>query len=93
MLAQNARGESRRHVPGASPNYNRSRARKTVDGDPILERVPADQWHTFLPIAHAGYIGWENTNRTRNDCWRTHSPWEPIVARVRRAKAPPCCKE
>jgi DNA invertase Pin-like site-specific DNA recombinase/DNA-binding transcriptional regulator YiaG len=39
--------------------FGRSRTRKTVDGDPILERVPVDQWHTFLPGAHAGYIGWE----------------------------------
>ena len=39
--------------------YGRSRTRKSVDGTCVVERLPREQWRTFLPETHAGYISWE----------------------------------
>jgi DNA invertase Pin-like site-specific DNA recombinase len=39
--------------------FGRTRARKTIEGGSIIEQLPREQWHTFLPGAHPGYIGWE----------------------------------
>jgi DNA invertase Pin-like site-specific DNA recombinase len=39
--------------------FGRTRARKTLEGGSIIEQLPREQWHTFLPGAHPGYIGWE----------------------------------
>lgn len=39
--------------------FGRTRARKTIEGRSIIEQLPREQWHTFLPGAHPGYIGWE----------------------------------
>src|ERR1700693_4602584 len=39
--------------------FGRTRARKTIDGGSIIEQLPREQWHTFLPGAHPGYIDWE----------------------------------
>ncbi|HET8666398.1 MAG TPA: recombinase family protein [Terriglobales bacterium] len=40
--------------------FGRTRARKTIDGGSIIEQLPREQWHTFLPGAHPGYIDWED---------------------------------
>ena len=39
--------------------YGRSRTRKTADGKQVVKRLPPDQWGTFLPGVHPGYISWE----------------------------------
>ena len=39
--------------------YGRSRTRKTADGKQVVKRLPPDQWGTFLPSVHPGYISWE----------------------------------
>jgi len=39
--------------------YGRSRIRKTADGKQVVKRLPPDQWGTFLPGVHPGYISWE----------------------------------
>jgi DNA invertase Pin-like site-specific DNA recombinase len=39
--------------------YGRSHTRKTVDGKLTVKRLPRDQWRTFLPGVHVGYISWE----------------------------------
>lgn len=39
--------------------FGRTRARKTIQGGSIIEQLPREQWHTFLPGAHPGYITWE----------------------------------
>jgi DNA invertase Pin-like site-specific DNA recombinase len=39
--------------------FGRTRARKTIEGGSVIEQLPREQWHTFLPGAHPGYIGWE----------------------------------
>ncbi len=39
--------------------YGRSRTRKTADGKQVVKRLPPDQWSTFLPGVHPGYISWE----------------------------------
>jgi hypothetical protein len=36
-----------------------SRTKKTVDGDHIVEFLPRDQWRTFFPGVHPGYLSWE----------------------------------
>jgi DNA invertase Pin-like site-specific DNA recombinase len=40
--------------------YGKSRTKKTVDGTLLTQFLPADQWRTFLPDTHPGYIGWED---------------------------------
>jgi DNA invertase Pin-like site-specific DNA recombinase len=39
--------------------YGRSRTRQSVDGACLVERLPREQWRTFLPETHAGYLSWE----------------------------------
>jgi DNA invertase Pin-like site-specific DNA recombinase len=40
--------------------YGRYRTRKKVDGGGrVTTRLPKEEWHTFLPGAHPGYIEWE----------------------------------
>ena len=39
--------------------FGRTRTRKTIEGESIIEPLPREQWHTFLPGAHPGYISWE----------------------------------
>jgi len=41
--------------------YGRTRSRKKIDGGGRSSSVrqPREQWHTLLPNAHPGYIGWE----------------------------------
>jgi DNA invertase Pin-like site-specific DNA recombinase len=39
--------------------FGRSRTKKTVDGNHIVEFLPRDQWRTFLPGVHPGYLSWE----------------------------------
>jgi DNA invertase Pin-like site-specific DNA recombinase len=40
--------------------YGRYRTRKQVDGvGRTMTRLPQEEWHTFLPSAHAGYIEWD----------------------------------
>jgi len=39
--------------------FGRTRTRKTIEGESIIEPLPREQWHTFLPGAHPGYITWE----------------------------------
>jgi DNA invertase Pin-like site-specific DNA recombinase len=43
--------------------YGRSRTRKTVDGECRLERLPREQWYTFLPESQVAYIRWEDYER------------------------------
>lgn len=38
--------------------YGRSRERRVASGRGEREVLPRDQWHTFLPGAHPGYITW-----------------------------------
>jgi DNA invertase Pin-like site-specific DNA recombinase len=45
--------------------YGRSRTRKTVDGHHVVEPRPREQWHAFVPEAHAGYLSWEEYERHR----------------------------
>ena len=52
--------------------YGRYRTRKKVDGiGRTMTRLPREEWHTFLPNAHAGYIEWddyeENLRRIREN--------------------------
>jgi hypothetical protein len=39
--------------------FGRTHARKTIEGVSIVEQLPREQWHTFLPGSHPGYITWE----------------------------------
>lgn len=39
--------------------FGRSRTKKTVEGDHIVEFLPRDQWRTFLPGVHPSYLSWE----------------------------------
>jgi DNA invertase Pin-like site-specific DNA recombinase len=39
--------------------FGRSRTKKTVDGNHIIEFLPRDPWRTFLPGVHPGYLSWE----------------------------------
>jgi DNA invertase Pin-like site-specific DNA recombinase len=39
--------------------YGRSRTRKTIDGDSRVQPMPREEWHTFIPESHPGYLSWE----------------------------------
>jgi hypothetical protein len=52
--------------------YGRTHARKTVDGDCFIERVPQEEWEVLIREKHAGYIDWEeyerNQRHLRDNC-------------------------
>ena len=39
--------------------YGRSHSRKTIQGELVVMRIPQEQWLTFIPEAHDGYICWD----------------------------------
>jgi DNA invertase Pin-like site-specific DNA recombinase len=39
--------------------YGRSHSRKTIQGELVVTRIPQEQWLTFIPEAHDGYICWD----------------------------------
>ncbi len=43
--------------------YGRHRTRRNLDGVTRVQRMPRDEWVTFIPQAHAGYISWEEFER------------------------------
>lgn len=43
--------------------FGRSRTRKNIDGECRVEQLPREEWHTFLPESHPGYISWEEYER------------------------------
>lgn len=65
--------------------YGRSRSQKLPSGRErrTKKKMPPDQWHAFIPNAHAGYITWEQfqanqtklqENATANRCERQRTP-------------------
>jgi len=65
--------------------YGRSRSVKLPTGRQrrIRKKTPPEQWHAFIPNAHAGYITWEQfqanqktlqQNATANRCGRERTP-------------------
>jgi DNA invertase Pin-like site-specific DNA recombinase len=45
--------------------YGRTRCRKTIDGETLVQHLPRDQWHAFVEDAHPGYISWEEYERNQ----------------------------
>jgi DNA invertase Pin-like site-specific DNA recombinase len=43
--------------------YGRSRTRRTIDGDSRVQPMPREEWHTFIPESHPGYLSWEEHER------------------------------
>jgi DNA invertase Pin-like site-specific DNA recombinase len=43
--------------------YGRTRTRKGVDGKCRVQHLPREEWHTFLPDSHPGYISWQEYER------------------------------
>jgi DNA invertase Pin-like site-specific DNA recombinase len=43
--------------------YGRTRMRKGVDGECRVQRLPREEWHTFLPDSHPAYISWQDYER------------------------------
>ena len=63
--------------------YGRTRTRKTAGGNVTVTSMPQDQWFTFIPGVHDGYIRWEefeqNEKRLKDNAQilgtdRRHSP-------------------
>ncbi len=52
--------------------YGRTRTRKTVEGDVVVEPVPREEWEVLIRQAHTGYIDWDeyeqNQRRLRDNC-------------------------
>jgi hypothetical protein len=52
--------------------YGRTRTRKTLEGDRVVERVPQEEWEVLIRQAHSGYIEWDeyeqNQRRLRDSC-------------------------
>jgi DNA invertase Pin-like site-specific DNA recombinase len=45
--------------------YGRTRCRKTVDGETVVQQLPRDQWHAFVEEAHPAYLSWEEYEQNR----------------------------
>ena len=45
--------------------YGRTRCRKTIDGETLVQRLPREQWHAFVADAHPAYISWEEYERNQ----------------------------
>jgi len=65
--------------------YGRYRTRRQVDGvGRTMTRLPQQEWHTFLPGAHAGYIEWDeyesNLRRMRENA-RHYDPERRVPPR------------
>lgn len=39
--------------------FGRTHSRKRVDGTSVVDRLPKQEWLSFIPGAHSGYISWE----------------------------------
>jgi DNA invertase Pin-like site-specific DNA recombinase len=39
--------------------YGRTRCRKTIAGETLVQHLPREQWHAFVADAHPAYISWE----------------------------------
>jgi DNA invertase Pin-like site-specific DNA recombinase len=52
--------------------YGRTHARRTVEGDYVIEDVPREEWEVLIRGAHVGYIDWDeyeqNQRRLRDNC-------------------------
>ena len=45
--------------------YGRTRCRKTIDGETLVQHLPREQWHAFVADAHPAYISWEEYERNQ----------------------------
>lgn len=65
--------------------YGRTRVRKKVDGiGRTMTRLPQEEWYTFLPGAHPGYIEWEeydNNLRRLRENGRHYDPERNVPPR------------
>lgn len=43
--------------------YGRSRTRRTIDGNSRVHLMPREEWHTFIPESHPGYLSWDEYER------------------------------
>jgi len=64
--------------------FGRSRTKKTVDGNQIIEFLPRDQWRTFLPGVHTGYLSWEEYEQNQKRLQENAQPFG-----LDRRKSPP----
>jgi DNA invertase Pin-like site-specific DNA recombinase len=65
--------------------YGRTRCRKTIDGETLVQHLPREQWHAFVADAHPAYISWEehehNQRRLRENAHAQGSEREKSPAR------------
>ena len=55
--------------------FGRTKTVKRPNGSVHVKTLPMDQWHTFLPDSHPGYITWEehqNNLKTLRACAKAH---------------------
>ncbi|MGA7315627.1 MAG: recombinase family protein, partial [Silvibacterium sp.] len=45
--------------------YGRTRCRKTIDGETLVQHLPREQWHAFVAEAHPAYVSWEEYERNQ----------------------------
>ena len=45
--------------------YGRTRCRKTIDGETLVQHLPREQWHAFVTDAHPAYVSWEEYERNQ----------------------------
>jgi DNA invertase Pin-like site-specific DNA recombinase len=46
--------------------YGRTRCRKTIDGETLVQHLPREQWHAFVTDAHPAYVSWEEYERNQH---------------------------
>ena len=45
--------------------YGRTRCRKTIEGETLVQHLPREQWHAFVTDAHPAYVSWEEYERNQ----------------------------
>ncbi len=46
--------------------YGRTRCRKTIEGETLVQHLPREQWHAFVTDAHPAYVSWEEYERNQH---------------------------
>ena len=72
--------------------FGRHRDRADGDGTYIRQIKPREEWISFIPGAHPGYITVDEFEANRTRLAESPPPTEPTAPKARPAKDPPCCR-
>jgi hypothetical protein len=72
--------------------FGRHRDRAAGDGTYIRQIKPREEWISFIPGAHPGYITADESGTARPGSPNAPPPTEPTAPKARPAKDPPCSR-